>query len=150
MDMKTSPSMTGFGITSIAVVFTVLCFTIFSVLSLSTAAFEKKLSDKSAQAVKNYYAADLACSQTASAFKQLWQADASLQTVKEYAALAGARCVKDETGVLVSFSSTIDQEQTLFVLLHLGKQFSIEQWQVVSTSDWQPDESIDLWSGAFE
>ena len=43
---------------SLLVVFAVLCLTVFALLSLSTVRADERLSDASAQAVKNYYAAD--------------------------------------------------------------------------------------------
>ena len=44
---------------SLLVIFSVLCLTVFSLLTISTALAEKRLSDVSADAVSAYYAADL-------------------------------------------------------------------------------------------
>ena len=40
-------------------IFAVLCLTVFTMLTISTVTADKALSDKSAQAVAEYYAADL-------------------------------------------------------------------------------------------
>lgn len=52
-----SPPVVG-GI-SLLVIFSVLCLTVFSLLTISTALAEKRLSDVSANAVSAYYSADL-------------------------------------------------------------------------------------------
>lgn len=47
------------GGSSLLVIFAVLCLTTFTLLALSTAQANKRLSDASIQAVSDYYAADL-------------------------------------------------------------------------------------------
>ena len=52
-------SIPAVGGSSLLVIFAVLCLTVFALLSLSTAVAEKRIADASAQAVQDYYAADL-------------------------------------------------------------------------------------------
>ena len=45
------------------------------------------------------------------------------------------------------FQKTIDDGQVLDVVLRLENGLHIEVWQVVSTADWTPDESLSVWDG---
>lgn len=47
------------GATSLFIVFAILCLTVFTLLTLSTANADRKLSDRSAEATESYYSADL-------------------------------------------------------------------------------------------
>lgn len=58
-----------FGGISLLMVFAVLCLTIFTMLTISTVTADKALSDKSAQVVAEYYAADLEAEITFSKIK---------------------------------------------------------------------------------
>ena len=60
MKKNRGPVVPAIGGSSLLVIFSVLCLTIFSLLSFSTALAEKRTADASAQAVTNYYEADLA------------------------------------------------------------------------------------------
>ena len=48
----------GLGAVSILAVFVVLCMTVFSILSFTSARADQKLSEKNAQAVQEYYQAE--------------------------------------------------------------------------------------------
>ena len=57
-----------------------------------------------------------------------------------------------ENGITVKengfhFQKTIDDGQVLDVVLRLENGLHIEVWQVVSTADWTPDESLSVWDG---
>ena len=52
------------GVTSLLVIFAVLCLTVFALLSVSTVRADKALSEKSAAAIDGYYRADYAAEHT--------------------------------------------------------------------------------------
>ena len=56
---KKKMSFTTVGGSSILTIFAVLCFIVFALLSLSTAKADSLLANKSLDAEKNYYAADM-------------------------------------------------------------------------------------------
>lgn len=56
-EKRTSPPVIGG--TSLFMIFAVLCLTVFTLLTISTAVSDRRLSDVSANAVAAYYAADL-------------------------------------------------------------------------------------------
>ena len=60
----------------------------------------------------------------------------------------------EQNGIVVKdnmfrFQKTIDEGQELDVVLRLSEQIEIETWQVVSTADWTPDESLTVWDGTI-
>ena len=59
---KSFSSLSGIQVTgssSLLVIFAILCFTVFTLLALSTAQADNRLAEASVKAVTNYYAADL-------------------------------------------------------------------------------------------
>ena len=59
---SSSASITGIPITggsSLLVIFAILCFTVFTLLALSTAQADNRLAEASANAISDYYEADL-------------------------------------------------------------------------------------------
>ena len=63
-----SPPMVGGS--SLLVIFSILCLTIFTLLALSTAQADKRLSDASIKAVSDYYDADLEAEKILSLLRQ--------------------------------------------------------------------------------
>ena len=127
---------------SLLVVFAVLCLTVFALLSLTTVQADVRLSDASAQAVLDYYAADLkaqtvfACLRTRSALP----ADASVQRV-------GGDGGEDT--VLLRYAVPISDTQELQVELSHSPDgtWTVLRWQSVPTGDWEYDDSLGLWDG---
>ena len=129
-DKGFSPPTTGGA--SLLTVFAVLCLTIFALLSLSTVRAHSALSDASAGAVENYYAAD-----------------ARAQEI-----LARLRFGEKPDGVTVegtvcSWTVPISDTQELWVEADVRStdDYTILRWQAVSTGEWDFDDSLDLWDG---
>lgn len=119
------------GGSSLLVIFAVLCLTVFALLSLSTAQAGSRLSDASAQAVSDYYRADC-------------RAEEILAQLRSGQLPEG---VSVEDGVY-SYTCPISDTQALAVSVRLDRDhYTVLRWQAVSTIEWTPDESIDLWDG---
>ena len=119
------------GGSSLLVIFAVLCLTVFALLSLSTAQAGSRLSDASAQAVSDYYRADC-------------RAEEILAQLRSGQLPEG---VSVEDGVY-SYTCSISDTQALAVSVRLDRDhYTVLRWQAVSTIEWTPDESIDLWDG---
>lgn len=129
-DRRTSlPPMVG--VSSLLVIFAVLCLTVFALLSVSTVQADRRLSDASGTAVEGYYAADC-------------MAEEILARLR-----AGERPegVREENGVY-TYACAISQTQVLVVEAAVkGEQYTILRWQAVSTADWQVDDSLPVWGG---
>ncbi|MGE4277466.1 MAG: hypothetical protein AB7E30_09880 [Lawsonibacter sp.] len=126
---RVSPPLVGGS--SLLVVFAVLCLTAFALLSLSAVQAGGRLGDTAAQAVSGYYQADA-------------QAEAILSQLRQ-GRLPDGVTVED---ALYSYSCSISETQNLNVAVSLnGADYTILRWQVVSTTDWQPDDSVLVWDG---
>ena len=119
------------GGSALMVTFAVLCLVVFAVLSLSTAQADKRLSEVSADAVRQYYEADR-------------EANRILSQIRKGSIPAG---VETEEGIC-RYSCRISDTRTLFVEVRVnGSDYEILRWQEEYTADWEPDTSLDVWSG---
>ena len=131
MDEKRKGGFPPVGVSSLLVIFAVLCLTVFALLSASTVRADRTLSEKSAAAVENYYRADCAAEQTLARLR------------------AGERPegVKEINGIYC-YTHPISDTQTLVVEVKVeGTDYDILRWQTVSTADWQASDQLPVWSG---
>lgn len=121
------------GGSSLLVIFAVLCLTVFALLSLSTVQASDRLSDASADAVSAYYAADC-------------QAEEILARLRAGESVDGV--VRDD-GVAM-YDCPISETQTLHVEVELdGEVYTVLRWQMISTTDWEAEESLEVWDGEW-
>lgn len=126
------------GASSLLTVFAVLCLTVFALLALSTVQADMRLSDASAQAVSDYYAADCAAQEIFAQIKS--GEDVSTLPLDEVSVSAG--------GAHYVYTVKISESQELQV--EIAKQqgcYSILKWQAVPSQPWENDESIEVWDG---
>lgn len=117
---------------SLLVTFAVLCLTVFALLSLSTVRADDRLSQASAQAAADYYAADL-------------QAQEILARLRAGELPMGVTYGGD----LYTYECPISETQTLQVEVFLRDGiYTVLRWQAVADTDWDADESLTLWDGA--
>lgn len=119
------------GGSSLLVIFAVLCLTVFALLGLSTVQADSRLSEASANAVSAYYQADA-------------QAESTL-------ALLRSGQTPDWISVhgdIYSFVCPISETQELQVeVQHSGEAWTVLRWQAVSVTQWEADDSLDVWDG---
>lgn len=119
------------GVSSLLVIFAVLCLTVFALLSVSTVQADLRLSESANQAIEGYYKAD-------------WQAEEILAQLRE------GNCppnVKEQDGIY-SYACPISDTQVLAVGVAVdGAEYTVLRWQAVSTTDWQIDDSLPVWDG---
>lgn len=119
------------GGSSLLVIFTVLCLTVFALLGLGTVQAGERLTDASADSVAAYYAADL-------------QAETILAQLRAGEAVKGV--VWD--GDCCTYSCPVTDRQVLAVTVRLtGDDYEILRWQTLSTTAWEADDSIEVWDG---
>ena len=115
---------------SLLTVFAVLALTVFALLSLSTVRADERLSLASAQAVRDYYAADNGAQEI-------------------LARLRAGEVPLDVTidGGIYSYAVPISENQELQVELRVeGSIYTVLKWQAVSLGDWEEVEGeLDLW-----
>ena len=131
MDKRRSFQAPVVGGSSLLVIFAVLCLTVFAMLSLSTVQADSRLSDASAAAVSEYYAADC-------------RAEEILAQLRTGQVPEGVR-VKADT---YSYTCPISETQELQVEVRIRENgWEILRWQAVSTTQWNEDETLSLWDG---
>jgi hypothetical protein len=134
------------GVSSVIAILVILVLVVFAALSITTSKADLVLSQKTADGVQAFYAADCTAeemyAQVADAAKysgEGWQAALD----EDYTLSAG-----EDGGTLVTYSVDIDENRALDVALWVsdGPDFAVERrlWQVVPTGDWEPDESLEL------
>lgn len=110
----------GLGGATILVTFTVLCLTALALMALSAARSDLALSEKTAKAISDYYAAET-------------------EAAERLASLDLA------AGSTASFSVEIDENRILSVSAAMTDGgYDILTWRVTVVSDWSPDDALDV------
>lgn len=119
------------GGSSLLVIFAVLCLTVFSLLGLSTVQADGRLSDISARAVSDYYAADC-------------RAEKILAQLRSGAVPDG---VEQRDGIYY-YECCISDTMELQVEVKLyGEDYKVLRWQAVSTTEWAANDDLSVWDG---
>lgn len=130
--MKKNSAPPAVGGSSLLVIFAVLCLTIFALLGLSTVQAEGRLCENSAEAIKAYYEAD---SEAEQMLAKLRQGDVPEGVKKE--------------GNVYLYECEISDVQKLVVEIQVEqKEYKVLRWQMVSTTQWQEDDGLQLWDGS--
>ena len=123
MNRKERVSFPGVGLSSLLVIFAVLALVVFSLLAVSTAQADERLSRQHKDTILGYYQAEL-------------EADMLI-----------ARLRTGENGVY-SFRCPVSGTQVLEVQVRItGENYEILRWQTVSATAWQTDEKLPVWDG---
>lgn len=132
--MRQSETPPAVGGSSLLVIFVVLCLTIFAVLGLSSVQAEGRLSTASADAVYGYYAAD---SEAEEILAKLRQGEVPDGVQKE--------------GNRYRYTCTVSDVQILRVEVELeGETYRIRRWQAESATEWQAEDTLQVWDGTLE
>lgn len=129
--MKRNSSGVNVGTASLVMIFSVVCLTILSVLTLTSALSERRLAERAASAAEAYYEAESRCFQT-------------------LARLRGGEMPENLSGCEVNgrsclaFSEEIDQRRTLRAVVSADAPYEVLVWRVTENGSWQPDEYIDV------
>lgn len=140
---RSSFSPPALGGTSLLVIFAVLALTIFALLSLSTVRADRRLSEASAQAVQDYYAADCRA-QAYLAWLRTGEGAPDMEGISANTA------VIDHAGhseMIHSYALPISGTQELQVEVRVdGTDYEILRWQAVFVGEWEADSSMELWN----
>ena len=118
------------GGSSLLVAFAVLCLTVFALLALTTARAEKRLSDQAAQAVADYYRADL-------------EAERIFARLRAGESVPG---VQEEQGIY-RYHCPVSRNQTLWVELgRSGDCWRVIRWQTTASSE-EINQNLPVWDG---
>ncbi|MDD4509026.1 MAG: hypothetical protein PHN26_08880 [Eubacteriaceae bacterium] len=142
--MKKGFQMMNVGASSFLVIFTVLALVTFAVLSVSSANADKQLSDKVLESTTAYYQAENQAEETLAQIDQALSQGPSPDDTTLPNLLPGG-CTWDASSRTIAFNKEMGDGQALAVCLTLppeGTTYQITRWQVISTNDWQPDNTL--------
>lgn len=121
----------GVGISSLLVIFAVLCMTVFAVLSVSTVQAQLRLAESTHRAVTGYYSADC-CAERILAQLRAGEHPENVE--------------KD--GDIYTYACKISDTQVLAVCVEVsGTEYKILKWQAISVSDWNSEDRLPVWDG---
>lgn len=131
-------SVPAVGGSSLLVIFAVLCLTVFALLGLSTVQADGRLSEASAQAVADYYAADT----------QAEEIFARLRAGELPEGVEPCGCLGEEG---YTYTCPISDTRHLAVEVHWGLDgWTVARWQAESAARWdEGDNTLNLWDGTI-
>lgn len=116
------------------VIFSVLCLTVFALLTISTVEAGGRLSQKAVSSVEDYYLADA-------------RAEELLAELRAGKIVEGVAC----TDGVYSYEVPMQEGRRIQVKVRLaGTKASILQWQMNPHAGWVPDENLPVWDGNLE
>lgn len=116
------------GGSSLLVIFSVLCFSVFSMLVLATVKADERLADDSYEAVTSYYQADCEAERILGKLRAGIVEDGVVQKENYYA-----------------YQCTVSETQSLSVIVEVvGDEYQINQWKLEGTAAWEPEQYLDL------
>ncbi len=119
------------GISSLLVIFAVLCLVVFALLSVSTVQAQKRLAENSREAITGYYRADC-------------EAEEILASLRGGESPEGVT----QSGDIFTYTCRISDTQVLAVSVKLnGNRYTILRWQAVSTVNWEAEDNLPVWGG---
>lgn len=125
----------GVGSISLVLIFSVLCLTIFTLLTLSTARSDTNLAQRAAASARSFYVADTEAervySELVAAVFKGEKPDTVRGTDIEY------------SDGHITFMYPISDERVISVVI--SEDGTILQWKETEDEDWVPDESINVW-----
>lgn len=131
MNKKIPFSFPGVGVSSLLVIFAVLCLAVFSLLAISTAKADDRLSVQSRDSILAYYRAEM-------------EADTLVARLRN--GEIPQEIILDD-GVY-TFRCPISDTRALEVEVRLnGEAYQILRWQCVSVTDWKIDDKLPVWNG---
>ena len=127
---KNRRGITLVGGSSLLVIFSVLCLTVFALLALSTVKADIRIADASIQSIEEYYRADC-------------EAEEILAQIRQGNVPDGV----EQDGDVYAYSCRVSDTQVLSVIAEVtDTNYKIYQWKMILTEQWSPDEYIEVWT----
>ena len=141
--MSKSGGGNGIGSASLVLMFAVLCMTIFTLISLSSAVTDKAMADAQEKFVKDYYDADVRAEYV---LAEILKADFIPETVGEVSVVT--RRDQDSGARIASFVCVMSDKKELSVEIAIFESaFDVLKWKVQDIGKWEIDTSLPVWQG---
>ena len=133
----------GVGSASIILVFTVLCLTVFSLITYRIASNDRTLVDAEVKLVTGYYSADTLAEQI---LAQITAAESIPQS--HLGVEIETLSHNNPEAEIVVFSIPVTEAVELLVeAVIYDSAYDIISWQLMHSGEWTADDSLDLWIG---
>jgi hypothetical protein len=148
------------GISSLVLIFTVLCLVVFSTLSIASAKSDQNLALKNQQYVMDYYAGDAKAEELLKEINEkLMEFEATESGKREFPLLAKQEFGDDYQleSNLLTYKVDLNKEQFLLVELKLlnteatqesNKKYIIKKWVVKNNVDYEIYDDLPVWDGS--
>jgi len=132
----------GVGSASIILIFAVLCLTIFTLISYTSANVDKAMSDISVEIIQSYYEADTFAE---CILAEILDSDVTPDTVL-------GRDIDSEWDFdieRIKFSCPVSESKSLCVELTIDSvgTHEILMWKLLDISEWEADDRLNVWLG---
>jgi len=135
----------GIGSASVVLVFTVLCLTVFALISYTAAVNDRALAEVEAKLVKGYYDADTLAERV---LAELLAADPIPALGPVHGVEIAAKWNRELAAVTAEFSCAVSEGKELFVkVAFYDDSYDILSWRMRNTREWLADESLPVWPG---
>jgi len=136
------------GVSSLLVVFSVLCLTVFAMLSLMTVQADKRLLQTSVSTIEARAEADAKAQEILSKLRA-GKIPAGVKSALGEG-LFGSGAEIPEGMPVYTYSCPVTENAHLEVAVAVnGSDYRILRWQEVSDIEWESDDSIDVWQEDF-
>jgi hypothetical protein len=136
----------GIGGVTLLTVLLVLCLTLFSVLAISSAQADFRLSQKHAAAVLAYYEAEGKAYEVMKLAETIWPSGSPQPSLSDFSdrlyAEYEAYVEQDGDGFMIYAEVLLENSQLLLLTLHLGPGRNQARWQVIQWLLLPPDQYI--------
>lgn len=142
---KNSKSGIGTGSVSLILIFAVLCLTIFTLLTLSSAKAEHDTSTKTAESIAAYYAADAKAEIVLASISAELKNKSTVPTMVNDIEIS----TQTENGInTISYTIPMDDSQIVSVILqHNSASGTIDilKWQIEMSAEWEAFDDFNVW-----
>ncbi len=140
------------GISLLLVVFVLMAMVTFGTLSFVTARTDANFSESTAEATRQYYAADIVAKQTLQSIDEKLKAIEAEDNTAYFdeieMQLAEYDITFEDENLLLRFDTTVNDAETLksCIAVKFGDavRYEILEWRLVYTEDWSADEGVDV------
>lgn len=151
MAEQTSRNKVNIGLSSLILIFIVLCLSTFGLLSLSSARGDLELAERGAQAAKEFYEADSKGQQWLAGSDRMLQqmAGRSLEEKLEALAAKPGNGYDEQTGLIFT-EIPMERGESLHIDLELkegDKRYEIWSWYVYDSGEYEIDDTVKVWDG---
>jgi hypothetical protein len=134
----------GVGSASIVLVFSVLCLTVFSLITFVVAGNEKALVDAELQLVTGYYEADALAEHV---LAEIISTDFFMPGTVLGVDVETKWNVEYGVETLIFYCTITDRKSLQVEVVIRGDTFDILNWRMSDTDEWEFDDSLNLWLG---